>query len=184
VTRSQHPRPWTVYPSAPWEAAGLHCPHDRAGSPQHQPYPDPWWAGESVFAPLAEGLEQPTGPFFILPSPEHPDTFPAHLQTGDVLLSPAQRHVLPWGMAQAGFDGQCSRYAQYDAHVVYITTDRGFFDFGDYTAAGVTGPVVFFEVVPDGRLWPDPEAPTDATRWCCRQATITAVHTIDIPEED
>jgi hypothetical protein len=33
VTRSQHLSTLTVYPSAPWEAAGLHCPHDRAASP-------------------------------------------------------------------------------------------------------------------------------------------------------
>lgn len=39
--------------------------------------------------------------------------------------------------------------------------------------------VRYFEVEPEGKLWPDPEAAyLGSTRWCCRRATMTAVHVL------
>lgn len=144
--------PWRTY-------YGLECP---TANPFHQPHPDPWWSGESVFAREGQLLEQPAGPFYhgIL-RPEWPHEI---LSPGDYLLSPAERRVaVPRIALKLASDG-CIDYKNYDVHAVYVTNRRAL-------VSGMT----YYEVEPEGLLWPDPERPV-RNDWCCARARIVSVH--------
>lgn len=149
----------TTRTEAPWELYfGLKCPR---GNIYHQPHPDPWWSGESVFAVEGQLLPQPVGPFYhgII----RPDWSHEILGPGDYLLSPAERRVaVPRIAARLASDG-CIGYKNYDVHGVYVTTSRA-------TMVGID----YYEVEPEGLLWPDPERIRDD--WCCIRARIISVH--------
>ena len=150
----------TTRTEAPWELYfGLKCP---TGNIYHQPHPDPWWSGESVFAVEGQLLSQPVGPFYhgII----RPDWSHEILGPGDYLLSPAERRVaVPRIAARLASDG-CIDYKNYDVHGVYVTT-----------RLSVMAGIDYYEVEPEGLLWPDPEVPI-RDDWCCSRARIISVH--------
>lgn len=155
------PFDWTVPRSKePWLTVfGLECPTD---DPFHQPHPAPWWSGDSVFAFEGKRYQQPSGPFYhglIMPQWDH-----EVLEVGDYLLSPAERRAEVPRIAGRIADDGCIAYANYDVHGVYITNHRG-----------MVGGMIYYEVEPEGLLWPDPERPIRES-WCCARAKIIGVH--------
>lgn len=175
---STGPLPWrTPQRREPWKDFGLECPTDDRN---HQPHPSPWFSGESVFAPNGQKYRQPKGPFFhaafprrdatpllkvgdVLSSPaERRDAVPL-LEVGDVLSSPASRRSLPNHLSGALTRDGCIAYAPYDVHAVYVSTARWPAD------------LLYYEVEPEGFLWPDPERGVSEA-WCAVRARITTVH--------
>ena len=161
------PVEWTVPRSKqPWSVHfGLNCPE---GKGYHQPHPNPWWSGESVFALEGKRYRQPEGPFYhaVLHSNSLSGENGEVLQPGDYLLSPAQRQVeVPRIKGRIAEDG-CIVYANYDVHAVYVSTRR---------PPSSTPGLIFYEVEPEGLLWPDPERPIRED-WCCARAKVVAVH--------
>ena len=125
---------------------------------------DPWWSGQSVFKWLTD-WDQPTGPFFHV---VYGDTSP--LSVGDYLTTPASRKKLGMMAKRVPLEDQTARGLArllYDPHAVYVTTER--------PSNWTSDRYVWYEVVPEGRLWSDPEVPArDA--WCCDRALIVDVH--------
>ena len=149
--------------SAPraWERHGLVCP---AGNRLHQPHPDPWWSGESVFASEGRECGQPCGPFFhVVYDPATPD-----FSVGDYLTPPAVRRLLTPRMSALLREDGCIEFINYDVHAVYVTT-------GDYVFGEDSGGYAVYEVESEGRLWPDPELPVGLDSWCASQARIVSV---------
>jgi len=149
--------------AGPWrEHFGLSC---SDGNHLHQPHPDPWWSGDSVFALEGQRYRQPSGPFYhgvLIPEREE-----RILEVGDYLLSPAERQTLvPRIEGRLESDG-CISYLYYDVHAVYLTN----------SLALIQG-MSYYEVEPEGPLWPDPERPI-GNSWCCARARIIAVHRND-----
>lgn len=153
-------------PREPWRDAGLTCP---TGDPTHQPHPDPWWSGDSVFAEhpdyRAQQVRSPHGAeFFHVVYHAGPK-----LRAGDRLLSPAARREPSPRFTNAFCEDGCIEYKHYDVHGVYVTTERR-----DSEAS------VIYRVKPEGRMWVDPErigvsrvdGPVD---WCCDSALILEV---------
>lgn len=147
--------------SKPWEKYfELSCPE---GNLNHQPHANPWWSGESVFALEGQRYRQPSGPFYhaVFDEPESEEEL---LKVGEYLLSPAERRVVvPRLQGRLEADG-CISYSYYDVHGVYITNNRGL----------VRG-MSYYEVDPEGRLWPDPERDIRDS-WCCSRARVIGVH--------
>ena len=155
-------RSWTTPRSPrPWEQHGLTCP---TGNPLHQPHPDPWWSGESVFAAEGHEYKQPGGPFFHV---VYNSATPA-LAVGDWLLPPAVRHSLPPRLAPLLREDGCIQCINYDVHAVYVATS-------DYVFGEARTEHLVYEVEPYGRLWPDPEVPVGLGAWCTPRARIVSI---------
>lgn len=153
------PIPWrTPRRREPWKDFGLHCPTDNRN---HQPHPSPWFSGESVFAPDGQKYRQPEGPFFHAAFPRR-DAVPL-LKVGDVLSSPAERRSIPSHLADAMVEDGCIAYRNYDVHAVHMSTYRW------------PAQLLYYEVEPEGLLWPDPEQGIGGA-WCAVRARITTVH--------
>lgn len=165
------PVEWTVPRSKqPWSVHfGLNCPE---GKVYHQPHPTPWWSGESVFALEGQRYRQPEGPFYH--AVIHPNSLSGEngevLQPGDYLLSPAQRQVEVRRIEGRIAEDGCIAYTNYDVHAVYVSTRR--------RSASLPGST-YYEVEPEGLLWPDPERPIRED-WCCVRAKIVAVHQVPV----
>lgn len=153
-------KPFPARSAEPWKVHfGLECP---TANPYHQPHPDPWWSGESVFAPEGQRFPQPAGPFYhgiIRPDWDH-----EILKPGDYLLSPAERRIEVPRIAQRIASDGCIYYRNYDVHGVYLTIRRA-----------LVANIVYYEVEPEGLLWPDPERPVRED-WCCSRARVLSVH--------
>lgn len=141
------------------------CP---TGDQFHQPHPNPWWSGISMFMDRYPGVQlpSPASDFFHVVFEERAVQ---HLRLGanELLMSPAQRRVLPSRFGQIAGDGRLN-YKSYDVHAVYVTTVQ----------PPGTGEVVY-RVEPVGPIWPDPEQAHytlgDITSWCCSQAKIVEI---------
>ena len=124
------------------------------------PPTDPWWSGQSVFKELTD-WDQPSGPFYHV---VYGNTSP--LSVGDYLTTPASRKN-PGGFPLENPTARQIAELLYDPHAVYVTTERP----GDWLGDRYT----WYEVVPEGVMWSDPQRPgRDA--WCCDRARVVAVH--------
>lgn len=152
----------------PWSAHfGLECSEEKVS---HQPHPSPWWSGSSVFAVEGQHYRQPEGPFYhaVISPNSLSDSSGKVLQPGEYLLSPAERRIeVPRIKDRFAADG-CLVYKNYDVHGVYLTNRRG--------QASFPGGV-YYEVEPEGLLWPDPERGI-RDDWCCVRARVIAVHRV------
>ena len=122
--------------------------------------PEPWWAGPSRWAALASCTPQPEGPFWHVS--------PTRFAVGTVLTSPAQRQALPRFSCAA--ESLRSRQVpfSFDEHAVYVMA------LPRPRAIGEIATCWAYEVVPQGLLWPDPEAPFGES-WCCASAVVVRV---------
>lgn len=144
-----------------WEEFGLSYPDSN---PYHQPQPDPWYAGGSVFERVGVQAPQPEGPLFHVVFPESSKGTEI-LHVGESLLSPASRRVLTERMGGLLRGCGCIECVYYDVHAVYLTEDRPQDD------------CFYYVVEPEGLLWPDPELGHHSFRaWCARSGTITEVN--------
>lgn len=142
------------------------CPSDRAS---HQPAPTPWWSGSSLYERGAPA-EQPTGPWAHVSI--------AHFAPGDLLTSPAARRELPAHVRLE--DDGCLDRSAWDAHAVYVS-NQGARNVG-VPGAHPIDTLWCHHVLPQSRLWPDPEtagAPWDSGWWCTTSAVVVAAHRLD-----
>lgn len=174
LSQDSDPVEWNIPRSRqPWSVHfGLKCPTDNSF---HQPHPTPWWSGESVFALEGQRYRQPEGPFYHVLL--YPNSLSGEngevLQPEDYLLSPAQRQVEVRRIEGRIAEDGCIAYTNYDVHAVYVSTRR--------PPASVPG-TTYYEVEPEGLLWPDPERPIRED-WCCARAKIVAVHQFPADDE-
>lgn len=151
----------TIQPS---ELCGFQCPEQN---PVHQPLPDPWWAGSSLYK---DCFIQPQPPsvsrfFHTFLFPEQDTIGQAFLQVGDMLTSPAYRRTIT-GIAKAAGGIQkdgCLALTNFDVHAVYVSTYPLCID-NEHTWT--------VEVEPQSQLWVDPEQPGMLKSWCTTHARI------------